>query len=214
MNCSRDKLLLYAVTDRSWLKGESLAAQVEKAILGGATIIQLREKQLDPRDFLAEARTIQEICHAHHVPLIINDSVEIAAASQADGVHLGQGDRDPREARSALGPKAIIGVSAHNPQEARAALAAGADYLGAGAVFPTGTKQDVTALKPETLREICQVVPIPVVAIGGINRQNAPQLSGLGVAGLAVVSAIFAQPDIRAAAAAMRDLALQVRDGR
>ena len=201
------------MTDRSWLRGASLAEQVEKAILGGATIIQLREKQLSPEDFLEEAKVIREICHAHHVPLIINDSVEIALKAEADGVHLGQGDLDPREARKLLGPKAIIGVSAHNPDEARAALAAGADYLGAGAVFPTGTKQDVTALKPETLREICQAVSIPVVAIGGISRQNALNLKGLGVAGLAVVSAIFAQPDIQAAAAAMKDIALQVRDG-
>lgn len=201
------------MTDRSWLRGASLAEQVEKAILGGATIIQLREKQLSPEDFLEEAKVIRKICQSHHVPLIINDSVEIALKAEADGVHLGQGDLDPREARKLLGPKAIIGVSAHNPDEARAALAAGADYLGAGAVFPTGTKQDVTALKPETLREICQAVSIPVVAIGGISRQNALSLKGLGVAGLAVVSAIFAQPDIQAAAAAMKDIALQVRDG-
>ena len=210
MKVDRKQLTLYAVTDRRWLRGATLEEQVEQALEGGVTFLQLREKQGDPREILEQAQKLLPLCRRFGAPLIINDSVELTLACGADGVHLGQGDMNPRQARRLLGPDKIIGVSAHNPQEAWRAMEAGADYLGAGAVFPTGTKTDAGALSRETLEEICRSVEIPVVAIGGITRENVLSLAGSGVAGAAVVSAIFAQPDVRKAAREMAALCRSV----
>ena len=211
MNCSPEDMLVYAVTDRAWLKGESLKAQVEKALKGGVTFVQLREKNLDRRLFLEEAAAIKALCDSFHVPFGINDDVEIALASGADGVHVGQEDMEAGLVRQKLGPGKILGVSAHSPEEALRAQAAGADYLGAGAVFHTGTKTDVSTLSYNTLGDICAAVHIPVVAIGGINEDNILRLKGTGIAGAAVVSALFAQPDVQAAARLMRTLAERVK---
>lgn len=206
----RNDLLLYAVTDRSWLNGDTLYSQIEKAVRGGASIVQLREKHLDREAFIAEAKEIKKLCHQYRVPLIINDSVEIALEADADGVHVGQDDTDVTEARKRLGPDKIIGVSAHNVEEAVTAWKNGADYLGSGAVFHTGSKDNVTPLSQEELKAICRAVPIPVVAIGGISEQNALQLSGTGIEGIAVISAIFAKPDIEKAARELRSLSEQI----
>ena len=210
MKVDRKQLCLYAVTDRRWLGNSTLAQQVELALEGGVTFLQLREKDAGAQEILEQARQLLPICRRFGVPLIINDNVELALASGADGVHLGQGDMDPRQARRLLGPDRIIGVSAHNPQEARLALEGGADYLGAGAVFHTGTKTDAGALPRQALEEICRSVDIPVVAIGGITRENVLSLAGSGVAGAAVVSAIFAQPDVKEAAREMAQLCRKV----
>ena len=211
MNCSREMMRLYAVTDRSWLNGQTLYEQVEQALKGGVTLVQLREKGLGAEQFLQEARQIQQLCHRFGVPLIINDSIEVALAVDADGVHLGQDDANAAQARQLLGKDKIIGVSAHNVQEALQAVQDGADYLGSGAVFGSGTKTNVSTLPMQTLREIRSAVPIPVVAIGGITEQNIQQLSGSGIAGAAVVSAIFAQENIEEAAIRLRGLLSQMQ---
>lgn len=209
MKATRENLLLYAVTDRSWLNGETLYSQVEKALKGGATFLQLREKQLDEEAFLQEAKAIGELCRKYHVPFVINDNVEIARASGADGVHVGQSDMEAGEVRQKLGPDQIIGVSAHNVEEAVLAEQRGADYLGVGAVFGTTTKTDAGNLSFETLQDICRAVKIPVIAIGGIGRDNVGRLSGSGICGVAVVSAIFAQKDIEEAT---RELKQRVKE--
>lgn len=207
MNCRPEDMLVYAVTDRAWLKGESLKDQVEKALRGGATFVQLREKNLDRSLFLEEAAAIKEVCASFHVPFVINDDVEIALASGADGVHVGQKDMDVREARRRLGPGRIIGVSCKTVEQARAAEAGGADYLGVGAMYPTDTKSDTSQVTAETLRAICEAVEIPVVAIGGIRADRIEPLRGTGADGVAVVSAIFGQPDIEAAARSLKETA-------
>ncbi len=204
MNCDRKDLMLYAVTDRSWLGDETLRSQVERALKGGATFIQLREKELDEGDFLEEAKEIQKLCREYHVPFVINDNVEIAAAIGADGVHVGQSDMEAGDVRRRLGPDKIIGVSAQTAEQALRAQEHGADYLGVGAVFPTGSKADATEVSRETLEEICRAVDIPVIAIGGIGRENVMELKGSGICGIAVISAIFAQKDIEAAAAELK----------
>lgn len=206
MNCDKKDLLLYAVTDRAWLKGETLYAQVEKALKGGATFVQLREKNLDKESFLKEAIEIQTLCKEYNVPFVINDSVEIALQMNADGVHVGQKDMEAGDVRAALGPDKIIGVSAQTVEQALLAQERGADYLGVGAVFPTGSKADAVEVGPEVLKEICSAVSIPVVAIGGISKKNVLQLSGSGIDGIAVISAIFAQDDIEAATKELHDL--------
>ena len=206
MKCNREQLLLYAVTDRSHLGKKSLYTAVEAALEGGVTFLQLREKNLSDEEILAEARALLPLCHAHGVPLIINDHVDIALAAGADGVHVGQEDLEAGMARQKLGPDKILGVSAHNVEEALRAEAQGADYLGVGAMFPTGTKHNVVPTSPEILRDICAAVTIPVVAIGGISADNLQKLSGCGMAGAAVVSAIFSQPDCRAAARQLREI--------
>ena len=199
MNCKSEDLLVYAVTDRSWLYGESLYSQVEKALKGGATFIQLREKELDEEQFLKEAMEIKELCKRYHVPFVINDNVEIAVKVEADGVHVGQSDMEAGNVRDKLGKDKIIGVSTQTVEQALLAEKQGADYLGVGAVFPTGTKLDAVEVGYDRLQEICNAVHIPVVAIGGITRENIIQLKGSGVSGVAVVSAIFASKDIEAA---------------
>lgn len=205
MNCSKKDLLLYAVTDRSWLGGHTLAEQVESALRGGVTFVQLREKNLDDADFLKEAEEIRDLCRKYHVPFVINDNVEIAAAVGADGVHVGQSDMEALDVRARLGADRIIGVSAQTVEQALRAQAHGADYLGVGAVFPTGSKADAVEVDHEVLRQICSAVDIPVVAIGGISAENVDQLSGNGLSGIAVISAVFAQKDIETAARKLRE---------
>lgn len=207
MKISADKLRLYAVTDSSWLNGRSLAEVVREAIEGGATVVQYREKNKGYDDMLKEAREVCAVCREYGVPFIMNDSVEIAMAVDADGVHLGLDDGDLKAARELLGEGKIIGASTHNVQEALSAQAQGADYLGCGAVFGSTTKTDISSITPEILAQVTAAVQIPVVAIGGINRDNISMLNGCSLAGAAVVSAIFAQKDIRAAAKEMRALA-------
>lgn len=207
MKFNEQHLRLYAVTDSSRLPGQSLVQQVEGVLKGGATMVQLREKHLSQEQFCAEALEIKDLCLRYGVPFLINDNVDLALEVDADGVHLGQDDMDASQARQRLGPDKIIGVSAHNVSEALLAQAAGADYLGSGAVFPTGTKGNVTALPYKTLQEICRAVSIPVVAIGGIGPDNISLLKGSGIRGAAVVSALFSQPDPERAARHLRALA-------
>ena len=204
MNCSRESLLLYAVTDRKWLApGERLADKVSEAIDGGATFVQLREKHLDRDAFVAEARELKALCAARGVPFVINDDVSIAIEIGADGVHVGQSDMEAGRVRDLIGPDRILGVSAETVEEAVKAERMGADYLGVGAVFPTGSKDDAKAVSQEELTAICAAVKIPVIAIGGITLHNLPTLVGTGICGVAVISAIFAQTDKRLAAAAL-----------
>ncbi len=200
MNCDKKDLLMYAVTDRHWLYGRTLYDVVKESLDGGVTFLQLREKDLDEADFLKEAKQIQALCREYGVPFIINDNVDIALATDADGVHVGQSDMEAGDVRKKLGSGKIIGVSAGTVEQALLAEAHGADYLGVGAVFPTGSKDDATPVSYETLKEICAAVKIPVVAIGGITRDNIKKLSGSGICGAAVISAIYAQPDIKDAA--------------
>lgn len=200
MKSCKESLLLYAVTDRRWLNGETLYSQVEKALKGGATCIQLREKEMSNSDFLAEAIEIKKLCTQYDVPLIINDNAEVAVKCGADGIHVGQSDMNAGELRQMVGNNMIIGVSASTLDEALEAVGNGADYIGTGAVFPTSTKDDADKVSMTDLSEICSTVSIPVVAIGGITKENLLQLNGSGIAGVAVVSAIFAQSDIKAAA--------------
>ena len=204
MKIQTEHLKLYAVTDRSWLGGRTLAQQVEESLAGGATMVQLREKGADRETLRREALEIRAVCRRYGVPFLINDAADLAAEVEADGVHVGQQDMSPRQARAILGPDGIVGVSAHTVEEARAAQAAGADYLGVGAVFATGTKGNTTPVDYETLKAICAAVDIPVVAIGGVGRDNLSSLAGSGICGVAVVSALYAQPDVRAAARCLR----------
>lgn len=204
------QLLLYAVTDRAWVGRQTLAEQIEDALLGGATMVQLREKGLDRPAFVAEAREIKELCRRHGVPLIINDDVDVALESGADGVHVGQADLPVAEIRRRAGREFIIGATAKTVEQARAAEAAGADYLGVGAVFPSPTKQGALRITPEQLREICAAVSIPAVAIGGISLENLPALRGGGMRGIAVISALFGAGDIRRAAGQLKQEALGV----
>ena len=204
-NCRKEDLLLYAVTDRSWLNGETLYAQVEKALKGGVTFVQLREKALDEQAFLEEAKEIQKLCAQYHVPFVINDNVEIAAQIGADGVHVGQSDMEAGDVRKKLGPDRIIGVSAQTVEQAVRAQERGADYLGVGAVFQTGSKADAVEVSHETVRAITEAVDIPVIAIGGITKDNVSELSGTGICGIAVISAIFAQEDIEGAARVLKE---------
>ena len=196
MKCDKKDLLLYAVTDRRWLGGRRLADQVEEALKGGVTFVQLREKDLDEERFLEEAREIKELCGRYQVPFVINDNVDIAQAVDADGVHVGQSDMEAGDVRARLGQDKIIGVSAQTVEQALLAESRGADYLGVGAVFATGSKADASEVDHETVKAICQAVHIPVIAIGGITGENVGALTGTGVCGAAVISAIFAQEDV------------------
>lgn len=196
MKCDKKTMLLYAVTDRAWVGRQSLYEQVESALKGGVTCVQLREKDLSEDEFLAEAKKIGALCKSYNVPFIINDNVDIAIRCHADGVHVGQEDMEAFKVRELVGDDFIIGVSAHNVKEALQAVENGADYLGCGAMFSTTTKSNVSELPKETLRDICEAVEIPVVAIGGINKKNLRLLKGTKADGVALVSAIFAAEDI------------------
>ena len=204
MKCDPKDLLLYAVTDRHWLNGRTLVDVVKESLDGGVTMIQLREKSLDAGKFLEEAKELQALCRERHVPFIVNDNVDIAKAMNADGVHVGQDDMAALDARAKLEPDKLIGVSAHTVEEALLAEKQGADYLGVGAVFPTSSKSDVGEMSYETLKAICKAVSIPVVAIGGISGENVGKLAGSGICGVAVISAIYAAKDVKAAAADLK----------
>ena len=199
--CAQKDLTLYAITDRHWLNGQTLKSQVEKALKGGATMIQIREKDLNEKDFLLEAEELLALCRSYNVPFIVNDNVELAVKIGADGVHVGQSDMNARDVRALIGYDKILGVSTQTVEQALFAQECGADYLGVGAVFPTGSKDDAEVLDRKTLMDICKAVSIPVVAIGGITKDNVRELKGTGIAGISVISAIFAQKDIQNATA-------------
>lgn len=196
MNVKKEDMVLYAVTDRAWLRGETLEEQVEKAIKGGVTFVQLREKECSQSEFLEIANNIKKVTDKYRVPLVINDNVEIAIACGADGVHIGQSDMELRVARKKLGEKKIIGVSAKTVEQAIRAEKNGANYLGVGAAFPTTTKKDAHCISIDTIKEICKIITIPVVAIGGIKKENMLELKGTGIDGVAVISGIFASKNI------------------
>ena len=210
MNFTKSYLKLYAVTDRTWLKGQTLACQIEEALKGGVTIVQLREKGLSTKAFVQEALAIKAITTRYNVPLIINDNVEVALLSDADGVHLGLDDMSVSKARTLLGPDKIIGASARTIERALEAESEGATYLGVGAIFGTTTKQDAKTITLDLLHSICLATAIPVVAIGGINEANLLQLKGLGISGVAVISSLFAKTDIYVAAQALSKLSQEV----
>ena len=213
MEINRKNLLLYAITDRTWLNGRSLLSQVEEVLNNGATFLQLREKNLRYNELVEEAVKIKEIAAKYNVPFVINDNIYAAKESGADGVHIGQDDASYIKAREVLGDGKIIGMTAHNLNEALAAQEAGADYIGTGAVFPTSTKQDTIPLSLENLKEITDNIQIPVVAIGGINHENILRLKGSGIDGAAVISAIFAQENPGLATAKMLNLCREVVNG-
>lgn len=206
MKCDKKNMLLYAVTDRAWVGRQSLYEQVECALKGGATCVQLREKELGDEAFLREAMELGALCRRYGVPFFVNDNVDIAVKCHADGVHVGQEDMAAAQVRSRVGEQMMLGVSVHTVQEALEAVKNGADCLGVGAVFPTSTKADADVLPSETIREICDAVDVPVVAIGGISRDNLPLLAGTGVDGVALVSAIFSAEDIESECRALRRL--------
>ena len=210
MRCKKEDMLLYAVTDRAWVGKQSLMEQVESALKGGATCIQLREKELDEEAFLTEATEMKALCERFHVPFIINDNVEIAIKCKADGIHVGQKDMEAGKVRALCGDDKMLGVSVQTVEQAVAAQKAGADYLGVGAVFSTSTKADADDVSHQTLKEICEAVTIPVVAIGGISKANMKELKGTGIAGVALVSAIFAAEDIEAECRELHLLAEEV----
>ena len=210
MKCDKHTMLLYAVTDRAWVGEQTLYQQVESALKGGATCVQLREKHLGDEDFLREAIEIHALCQRYGVPLFINDNVEVAIQCHAEGVHVGQSDMEAAQVRQRVGEGMMIGVSAHTVEEERRAVAHGADCLGVGAVFATSTKTDVDVLPRQTLIDICNAVDVPVVAIGGIHKENILQLKGTGVDGVALVSAIFAADDIESECKELRKLSEQI----
>lgn len=201
----RRAMALYAVTDRTWLDGRTLTECVTDALAGGVTCVQLREKDAPQAEVVLRARALAPLCKEAGVPLIVNDDIDAALSAQADGVHVGQNDAACAEARAKLGPDAIVGVSVQTVEQALAAQADGADYLGVGAVFGTATKPDADDVGVDGLRAICAAVDIPVVAIGGLNVATIPQIAGTGADGVAVVSALFAADDIRAAARELRE---------
>ena len=206
MKCDKQNMLLYAVTDRAWVGKQSLCEQVEAALRGGVTCVQLREKELDEEAFLAEAKEISALCRRYGVPFFVNDNVDIAIACGADGVHVGQEDMAAAQVRQRVGDGMMIGVSVHSVEEAVEAVKSGANCLGVGAMFSTSTKSDANVLPREVLRDICRAVDVPVVAIGGIGKGNLMQLAGTGVDGVALVSAIFGAADITAECRLLRKL--------
>ncbi|MBR2490087.1 MAG: thiamine phosphate synthase [Ruminiclostridium sp.] len=212
MKCDKKAMLLYAVTDRAWVGKQSLYEQVESALKGGVTCVQLREKELDDEAFLQEAVELSALCKRYGVPFFVNDNVEIAVRCGADGIHVGQEDMEAARVRQRVGPDMMIGVSVHSVEETREAVKNGADCLGVGAMFSTDTKTDVDVLPTETLRDICAAVDLPVVAIGGIGKTNLSRLSGTGVDGVALVSAIFGADDIEGECRLLRRLSEEMVD--
>ena len=213
MKCAKETMLLYAVTDRAWLGDMTLYQQVECALKGGVTCVQLREKELSDEDFLAEAIEIGALCKKYGVPFFINDNVDVAVKCKADGIHVGQEDMAAAKVRERVGDDMMIGVSVHTVSEALEAVAAGADCLGVGAMFSTSTKADASVLPMDTLKDICDAVDIPVVAIGGIGKSNIDKLKGTGVDGVALVSAIFSADDIESECRELRKLSEEMVRG-
>ncbi|WP_278626786.1 thiamine phosphate synthase [Thomasclavelia cocleata] len=195
----KEMLKLYLVTDRKWLNGRKLTDDLEKAILGGVTTIQLREKNLSNEEFISIAKEVKKVCQNYHIPFIINDNLEVALAINSDGIHIGQNDIPASIVRKQIGPNKILGVSVHNLKEAFQAKIDGADYVGVGAIFSTETKNDATNVTLDSLKKICDNIDLPVVAIGGINLDNISKLKDINIAGIAVVSAIMKANDITAA---------------
>lgn len=212
MKLYRDMLKLYLVTDRQWLNGRKLTDDLEKAILGGVTIIQLREKNLTNEEFINIAKDVKKLCQKYDIPLIINDNLEVALAVDSDGIHIGQDDLPVNFVRDKIGPNKILGVSVHNLNEAKKAESDGADYLGVGAVFSTTTKNDASNVTSKELLDITTNVDLPVVAIGGINQNNCLQLKGSKINGIAVVSAIMAAANIKKATQELKQLARDIYD--
>lgn len=210
MKLDKKSMSLYVVTDRTWLKDHSLSQQVEEAILGGATFIQIREKDLDKKAYIKEALNIRKVTQHYHIPFVVNDDIQVAIEVNADGVHVGQKDMEVAQARQLIGNNKILGVSAKTVEQALRAQKKGADYIGVGAVFSTATKHDADHVSYETIKQICSAVSIPVVAIGGINESNIMMLKGSGVNGVAVVSAVFSQPDIKKAASNLLKLSKEM----
>lgn len=206
MEFSPSNLLLYAVTDRAWVGKKTLLDQIEEALRGGVTLLQLREKNLPEEEFLKEAIQVKELCHRYNVPLIINDNVDVAEKSGADGVHVGIEDAPVGEIRRRMGPDFIIGATAKTVEQAVFAERSGADYLGVGAVYPSPTKKNAIRITKEQLLEICSAVSIPAVAIGGITAENLPPLAGSGIAGAAVVSAVFGAENPETAARQLKEI--------
>lgn len=213
MRFERELLLLYAVTDRAWTGKQSLDEQVEEALQGGVTLVQLREKRLSKEQLIEEARRITALCHRYGVPLIVNDDYEAALAAGADGVHVGIEDTPVAAIRARAGKDFIIGATAKTVEQAQRAEREGADYLGVGAVFPSPTKRNAIRITNKQLRTICASVTIPAVAIGGITQKNVASLHGGGMDGIAVVSAIFGADDILAAARSLKERAIEVTRG-
>ena len=210
MRCMDERLRLYAVTDRAWTGRQTLSEQVEAALRGGVTLVQLREKAMERDAFREEALEIKALCHRYGVPLILNDDVALALEIGADGVHVGQSDMRADDVRARVGKGMIMSVTAKTIKQTLAAQAANTDYLGSGAVFGTSTKADAKPMSLETLRSICAAVDIPVVAIGGVNRGNLSRLAGTGVCGAAVVSGIFAAQEIERECRELRALAEEI----
>ena len=204
MNVNEKDLLLYAVTDRTWLGEKTLHQVVKESLDGGVTFVQLREKELDHDSFLEEAKDLKILCAQYGVPFVINDNVKIAVEMDADGVHVGQSDMEAGDVRALIGPDKILGVSAQTVEQAVLAEKRGADYLGVGAVFPTGSKDDADDVSHEMLKAICEAVSIPVIAIGGITLENTKELAGSGICGIAVISAIYAKENVELAAADLK----------
>ncbi len=209
MKFNKEMLLLYAVTDRSWTGKQTLSEQIEDALKGGVTIVQLREKNLDFESFVNEATEVKKICEKYGVPLIINDNVRVALQSGADGVHVGLEDMSVKDIRKLAGRDFIVGATAKTVTQAKKAEDEGADYIGVGAVFPSPTKTNAVRITVNELKEICGCVSIPAVAIGGINRDNMKEISGGGMKGVALVSAIFGADDIESECKILKELALQ-----
>ena len=205
MKFNEKMLLLYAVTDRAWVGKQTLLEQIEDALKGGATIVQLREKKMDENCFVEEAIQVRDLCHKYHVPLIINDNVEVALKSGADGVHVGIEDAPVAEIRKRVSADFIIGATCKTVEQAKIAEAAGADYMGVGAVFPSPTKTNAVRITNAQLREIVSSVSIPAVAIGGISYDNVCEIKGSSVSGVAVISAIFGAEDIEKATALLKE---------
>ncbi len=205
MQFRKEQLLLYAVTDRAWVGKQTLYQQIESALKGGVTMVQLREKSIEEKEFIEEAREIRALCHQYNAPLIINDNLKVALESGADGIHVGQEDMPVAQIRKIAGTDFIIGATAKTIEQAKKAEAEGADYLGVGAVFPSPTKKNAIRVTKEQLKEICASVSIPAVAIGGVDRNNFLSLKGCGISGIAVVSAIFSAEDICQAAEELRE---------
>lgn len=208
-----EQLLLYAVTDRYWLGEKTLYDVVRESLEGGVTFLQLREKNLDDQTFYGEAVRLQAMAKEYGVPFVVNDNVDIAVRMGADGVHVGQSDMEAGDVRALIGPDKILGVSAQTVEQALLAQERGADYLGVGAVFPTGSKDDADDVSYETLKAICEAVSIPVVAIGGITLENTPKLAGSGICGIAVISAIYGQKNIKEASAALKKITFDMVHG-
>lgn len=210
MKLDKKDLLLYGVTDRKWLDGRKLVDDVEKSLKGGVTILQLREKHLDDEEFLKEALEIKKICEKYKVPFIVNDNVEVAIKSNAHGIHVGQKDMVAKDVRKLIGENKILGVSAQTVEQALLAEKMGADYLGVGAIFSTDSKSDAESVDISTLKEICKRVKIPVVAIGGIGKENVSLLENSGIVGVAVISAIYGENNIEVATTQLKDIVKKV----